>query len=651
MPDIALVCMPLVAVERPSLALSLLKPLLVEADLTTRIVNAHLHYLDCIGPGDYRLLGMGGPQDLLAEWVFAEEAFGEGPAAPEAFAEALLAGNQRFAQQLGREGMLALLRRLRGSAGLFLDWMAEITMALEPRIVGCTSTFQQHVASLALLRRLKQRRPDLVTVMGGANLETVMGRATHERFPWVDVVVSGEADDIVAPLFRDLLEHGAAIPAGKAPFGVLVPAHRRVGYPTVAGGDGLPRRSVASLQGLPAPDYGDYFEDLGRSLHRAWIEPGLPVELSRGCWWGERSHCTFCGLNGGTMTYRARSPEEAEALFHDLSARHAVRAFEVVDNILAMSYFDTLLARDSFIEAGYRLFFETKSNLREAHIAALARAGVVSIQPGIESLHSAVLRLMGKGVTAMANIRLLRLCGQYGIRAGWSVIAGFPGEQDAWHAETAAIIPRISHLQPGAIVRLRYDRFSPYFARADSFGLALRPMPAYAQVYPERGPALADHAYYFCNEGEPQGGRSILRTPQSDQPGLEGLRQAILAWQEAWQDPVPPRLMLTTDAEGGLIEDTRPGFAAAPYRIGPDAVALLRTAAEGATSRQLAAACGEAEFEALIAVLEARGLVILLDGYVLSLPLWHPAAPLVTEGPLPTGRFRPPPLPQGAPAA
>lgn len=31
----------------------------------------------------------------------------------------------------------------------------------------------------------------------------------------------------------------------------------------------------------------------------------LLYEASLGCWWGEKHHCTFCGLNGTTMKFRA----------------------------------------------------------------------------------------------------------------------------------------------------------------------------------------------------------------------------------------------------------------------------------------------------------------------------------------------------------
>src|SRR5438034_544993 len=69
-----------------------------------------------------------------------------------------------------------------------------------PRVIGFTSVFQQHLASLALARELKARRPGITIVMGGANCEAAMGAETVRQFPFVDAVVSGEADLVFADL-------------------------------------------------------------------------------------------------------------------------------------------------------------------------------------------------------------------------------------------------------------------------------------------------------------------------------------------------------------------------------------------------------------------------------------------------------------------
>jgi magnesium-protoporphyrin IX monomethyl ester (oxidative) cyclase len=47
---------------------------------------------------------------------------------------------------------------------------------------------------LALLRIIKEKNPDIITLLGGANCEASMGQAAKRNFPWIDFVVSGEAD-------------------------------------------------------------------------------------------------------------------------------------------------------------------------------------------------------------------------------------------------------------------------------------------------------------------------------------------------------------------------------------------------------------------------------------------------------------------------
>ncbi|MGG2324741.1 hypothetical protein, partial [Salmonella enterica] len=80
-------------------------------------------------------------------------------------------------------------------------------------------------------------------------------------------------------------------------------------------------------------------------------------------------------------------------------ARWGIDRIEMVDNILDMTYFRSLIPELGDAAPPLKIFSETKSNLKREQIAALARAGVRWIQPGIESLNSGTLKLMGKGVT------------------------------------------------------------------------------------------------------------------------------------------------------------------------------------------------------------------------------------------------------------
>src|SRR5262249_2384214 len=198
-------------------------------------------------------------------------------------------------------------------------------------VVGVTSTHLQNCAGLAVLRRLKARYPAVHTAMGGANCEGEMGAALHALFPFVDYVCSGEGDRVVPELMRRLL-------AGESAEGLPGIFARGAAHPL---GDATHTPMVLELDSLPYPDYDDYFAQFGSSALAAVETPTLALETSRGCWWGAKHQCKFCGLNGGTMHYRRKSPARAVAEIDYLIDRYPSRKFYATDNILDFQYFDT----------------------------------------------------------------------------------------------------------------------------------------------------------------------------------------------------------------------------------------------------------------------------------------------------------------------
>src|SRR5262249_3404469 len=133
----------------------------------------------------------------------------------------------------------------------------------------------------------------------------------------------------------------------------------------------------------------------------------LQVETSRGCWWGEKHHCLFCGLNSEYMQFRAKSKDRALAEILQLVHHYGINQVAAVDNIIDMHYFRELLPEIKSRRLGLRLFYETKANLTKDQVRLLSEAGVTMIQPGIESFHSKVLHLMRKGVSPLQCAQLL----------------------------------------------------------------------------------------------------------------------------------------------------------------------------------------------------------------------------------------------------
>lgn len=643
--DIVLVNMPMSDVERPSIALGLLKAVLTRHGIAAKVLYGNLRFLDYCGPNAYRLLGRTRPEEALVDWLFGPIAFPQHAPPIEDYLDALCQRNPIF-RQVQRRPLAEHLVELRQRAREFVDWFAETVLRLEPRIVGCTSMFQQHVASLALLRRIRELDPRIVTMIGGANCESIMGKTTHDNFHWVDYVASGEADSYIAELCRAILRDGRALAAADLPEGVFGPVHRREGYPRAPYGDGVPRAITASMAGMPTPDYDDYYEELAGSLYAHHIIPGTPIETARGCWWGAKHHCTFCGLNGHGMAYRSKPMENVLTDLDALHARYRTTRFEAVDNIIEMDYFTSLLPALAESGRDYSIFFETKSNLKKSQIELMSRAGVRWIQPGIESLHSAVLKLIRKGVTGIRNVQLLKWCRQYGIQVGWNMIAGFPGEQDAWYAEIAPWLPLIAHLQSCALITLRYDRFSPYFNDPSAYGLELEPIGFYRFAYPLPPEALKDQVYFFEDRAAPLPAYLVGKIP--GRPGLTAVREIVNRWQTRWKNEghEKPRLEARRHEDHLEITDTRE-CALMPNQRMDGLPALVLDACDGiATPPQIAKACAAAGHPASAAQIDAavrdlieRRLVLDLDGGLLSLVLSEPVTPFDPPLDQPMGYF------------
>jgi ribosomal peptide maturation radical SAM protein 1 len=258
---------------------------------------------------------------------------------------------------------------------------------------------------------------------------------------------------------------------------------------------------VQNLADQPLPSFESYFEDLSRRPSvTANLDVQIPMESSRGCWWGEKQHCTFCGLNGATIGFRSKP---AEAVVDDVrayAARYPGRKLCFVDNIMDRGFYGTLLPELAQLASGAEIFYEIKSNLTKGDVRALRDAGVRHIQPGIESLSDHVLGLMKKGVTAIQNLQLLKWCKEFGVRVDWNLLWGFPGETPTDYEAMARFFPWLVHLEPPARgSRIRLDRYSPNFQLASEFGFRrVRPCPSYGLVYDDLPTeAIQNLAYFF----------------------------------------------------------------------------------------------------------------------------------------------------------
>ena len=545
--DVLLVSMPFGPLLSPSLALSLLQPQVEARGLTCRVDYFTLPFAERIGEPLYSRItteNRAMSRAFVGEWIFSHALFDWDEAQDERYLTDVLMQPPSW---LGRNptrppapSQVRAILRARDNAAAFVDWCAEQVAAAQPAIVGLTSVFQQHLASLALAKRVKARLPGTFIVLGGANCEATMGLETVRQFPFVDAVVSGEGDRIFGDLALQL--------TGRAPrtdlAGVITQASAAAG-PSAA--PAAPA-AVADLDALPYPEYRDFFEQFERSrFGRAW-QPSVFVETSRGCWWGEKMHCTFCGLNGESMAYRSKTAPRALAELTHLAETYPECDIQVVDNILDLKYFKTLLPELAARRLPVSLFYETKSNLKKDQVRLLRDAGVTMIQPGIESFSDRVLKQMKKGVSGLQNIQLLKWCKELGVHPIWNFLIGFPQESPEDYFEMAGLTARVCHLpRPSGVSVIRLDRFSPNFTQAGLLGFTkLQPLPFYEFLYDLPEPARRNLAYYFSYE---------YKVPQNVARYADPLVRSVHAWKTTWRNAE----LVSIDLDDRLfVFDTRP---------------------------------------------------------------------------------------------
>jgi ribosomal peptide maturation radical SAM protein 1 len=542
--DILLILPPFAAMNRPSLGLTLLQQIAADEGLACDIYYATLHLARTFGEDIYVAVAEKHNLDLLGERLFSPYAFPDVEFASAAYGEHDPEQRHWYRHRLS-SGVQSHFRELEETIGAWLEEFRQLVRRLDFRVFGLSTMFAQNLCCASLARIIKEEKPDSVVVIGGANCDGDMARGIAGLSSAFDHIFVGEAEATFRSFCRDL--GNKTLPAERFIVG----------------------SATADLNQLDCPDYEGYFVQLSYFLPGSRLLADnrivLPYETSRGCWWGQKHHCTFCGLNPDGMASRVKDGDKALADLRRLRDRHGRRLIDMTDNIMPMQYFKTLLPAIVSEGLDLNIFYEQKSNLNYGQLRLLKAAGVNSIQPGIEAFSTALLQQMRKGVTGAQNIRLLRDCRSVEISTSWNLLFNFPGDTDRAYEETLSLIRKLRHLSPPmGFLPVYFDRFSPYFREPETFGIKnLRPIGEYSMAYPSHLPA-EDLAYHFVGDADVV----EKRNPALVRKIADEVRDWIAAWQAR-----KPILSVSRFATGEyVVYDTR-------HEGNPDVQVISRTMA------------------------------------------------------------------------
>jgi radical SAM superfamily enzyme YgiQ (UPF0313 family) len=286
---------------------------------------------------------------------------------------------------------------------------ARCLASIDADYYGFTTICNCYPVTLRTAGFLKQSRPASKILLGGPQA-TAVADETLERYPFIDIVVRGEAELVVPRLLeafrgeRDLR--------------------------TVAGISlrecGSVRRNPDSeipldLNNLPLPAYHlDPRLDDCRSL---------PLEIGRGCPYA----CTFCSTSSYFgRKYRLKSPAKVVEQMLEVKRRFGISSFELVHDNYTVDRRHVLAFCEELCRTGKKFTWTCSARpdcLDDSLLKVMKRAGCEGIFLGLEVGTQRMQDVIGKRLNVESARTIVHQTNRRKIGAAVSLICGFPEER------------------------------------------------------------------------------------------------------------------------------------------------------------------------------------------------------------------------------
>jgi ribosomal peptide maturation radical SAM protein 1 len=344
-----------------------------------------------------------------------------------------------------------------------MDELAYSIVAMDPKMVGFSIAFAQSIASIELARRIKRLDPAIKVVFGGPALIDGVGDVLLRNYPCIDAVYYGDAEGSLPDFVRGVIPKCVSTRERKATTMCRVDANA-----------------------FAFPDYLEFFSEMARlQVPEVKNTMKFPFETGRGCWWGFKHACVFCSEDVTLAPYRAKPWQKIVNEVVVQAHNHQVFSFFAVDSVLDYKDHRELLRALASTGLDLEFFFAVKSNIGLEDIKLLKQARAYLVQPGIESLSTPILRLMSKGVSAIQNVRFLKMSKWLGLQLTWTFLVGFLGEDPSEYEKMTALARNLRHLfPPQDVVPCLLYRGSKLFRNPAAHGIEIvGPLPIYEHLY------------------------------------------------------------------------------------------------------------------------------------------------------------------------
>ncbi|MFC2066157.1 B12-binding domain-containing radical SAM protein [Chloroflexota bacterium] len=304
-------------------------------------------------------------------------------------------------------------------------------LATDADIVGLTAMTPTASAAINIARHLKQTRPGLTIILGGAHA-TLLPEETLSRAPEIDMIVRGEGEETIIELLR-------AIEDKQPPDNISGISYRKDGKvistkprPTSVDMDSLPFLAYHLLplrRYKPGPPHGI-------------ASPFAAIVTSRGCPY----HCAYCSKPIFGNKFRAQSAERVIAEIAYLKERFGVKEIAFYDDVFTLNKQRAIAIADGIIEKGLDISWtcESRVNLVDKELLHhIKQAGCYAIAYGIESAAPEILSTLHKDITLKQVEEAVGISREAGLHTVGYFMVGSPGESPQTIAETIAFAKKL----------------------------------------------------------------------------------------------------------------------------------------------------------------------------------------------------------------
>lgn len=292
----------------------------------------------------------------------------------------------------------------------FTAYAARSLETLSFDVFGFGSICSSYPLTLRLAREVRRLHPTAKIILGGPQA-SVVDVPTLREFPFVDVIVRGEAEVTLPRLLEEL---GGGGGAGLA---------RVDGITYRDGGDVVRNRNapvIEDLDGLPLPAFHLYPYMDGVSF--------IPLEAGRGCPFA----CSFCSTNDFfRRRFRMKSPHVLVEQMRLLKGRYGVGSFELAHDMFTVDCKKVVSFCRAVQESGGQFSWSCSARtdcIDDELISLMARSGCSGLYFGIDTGSERMQQIINKGLDLREAAACVESTRRHGIKTTVSLIAGYHEE-------------------------------------------------------------------------------------------------------------------------------------------------------------------------------------------------------------------------------